>query len=113
MNDFGLSDSELFPLLDETGAANLRRLREHPHGPRYNWRTGERLDAAGLANVRAYAESVRSSRTPWNVGALPPWVTPFVQTCRRDVPFYRERETWSDSDFASLPITRRADIRRS
>jgi phenylacetate-CoA ligase len=113
MNDFGLSDADLFPLLDETGAANLRRLREHPYAPRYNWRTGERLDAAGLANVRAYAQKVRSSRTPWQAGALPPWVMPFVQQCRRDVPFYRGRETWSDEDFTSLPLTRRDHIRRT
>ena len=112
MNDFGLSDDELFPLLDEAGAANLRRLREHPHAPRYNWRTGERVTSAGLANVRTYAERVASQRTPWEAGRLPPWVMPFVATCRRDVPFYRARETWSDDDFHALPLTRRDDIRR-
>src|SRR5688500_10613983 len=112
VNDFGLGDQELFPLLDEASAANLRRLREHPHAPRYNWRTGERVTSAGLANVRTYAERVASQRTPWEAGRLPPWVMPFVATCRRDVPFYRARETWSDDDFHALPLTRRDDIRR-
>jgi phenylacetate-CoA ligase len=112
MNDFGLTDAQMFPLLDETGRENLRALREHPHGPRYNWRTGERLTADGLGRVREYAKRINAPRERWRAGELPPWVTPFVDRCRREVPFYRERREWSE-DFASIPLTRRPDIRRA
>jgi phenylacetate-CoA ligase len=112
MNDFGLTDAELFPLLDKTSRENLRRLREHPHAPRYNWRTGERLTTDGLANVRAYAQRVKAERPVWRAGELPPWVMPFVERCRREVPFYREQKLWAENDLLSIPLTRREDIRR-
>jgi len=112
VNDFGLSDHELFPLLDETGSQMLRRLREHPHAPRYNWRTGERLDAAGLQRVRDYATAFRRERRPWQPGHPPIWVEPFARQCGREVPFYRSRGVADFSDFSEIPLTRRDDIRR-
>lgn len=91
IGDFGLTDSELFPLLDEAGAGMLRRLREHPHAPRYNWNTGERLDAAALARVREFAAQLETAQCSWAPGKLPDWLPEFVRHCRADVPFYRSR----------------------
>ena len=107
--DFGLSDAELFPLLDDAGREMLRGLREHPHAPRYNWRNGERLDAAGLKRVREFAARVPQ---PWSAEQVPSSLLEFFRSCRRDVPFYRQRADWPD-DFHALPITRRSDIRRA
>jgi phenylacetate-CoA ligase len=123
MRDFGLSEAELFPRLDAAGARLLRRLREHPHAPRWNWRTGERLTDEGLLAVRAFADRVRAAG-PVPAGALPPWVLPFVRTAERDVPFYRDRARAGGGlgatgeggvaaavAFAALPLVRRGDLR--
>jgi phenylacetate-CoA ligase len=101
-----LSDDRLFPLMTDASRRLLKRLREHPHAPRYNWRTGERLTAAGLANVGAYAEKVQSDRKGWRFGELPPWLVEFIRACRRDVPFHRQRGDWCDDFFALPPIDR-------
>ena len=109
MRDFGLSDEQLFPLLDEAGRETLRKLREHPHAPRYNWRTGERLDQAGLARVRAFADELGRPRV--SEGRMPDWVPDFVRRCRDEVPYYRHLEQWSDR-FEDLPVLRREAIRK-
>lgn len=89
----------------------LRRLRQHPHGPRFNYPCGERLTATGLAQVREYARALKNGRTGWRQREVPGWLNTFVERCRRDVPFYRDRIDWSD-DFFSLPTTTRDDLRR-
>jgi len=106
-----LSDDRLFPLLDEDGRRLLRRLREHPHAPRYNYRTGERLNQASLASVRAYAQQLSTERRGWQFGQLPPWLPPFLARCRREVPFYRGLPEWPE-DFFALPRLTRQQIRR-
>jgi phenylacetate-CoA ligase len=105
-----VTDQDLFPLLSDAGRRVLRRLREHPAAPRYNYRTGERLTAAGLAAVRAYAGRLGTGRVGWRPGGLPPWLPPFVAFCRREVPFHRRRD-WPD-DFFALPTTEREHLRR-
>ena len=104
MRDFGLSDAERFPLLDAGGRAMLDRLRQHPHAPRYNWQTGERLDAAGLSDVEAFAALAADEPATWKVGDEPPWVADFRRDCRDRVPFYRGRDP--------LAVTTRDDVRR-
>jgi phenylacetate-CoA ligase len=106
-----LTERERFPLLTAAGRDMLRRLRQHPHGPRFNYPCGERLDAAGLANVRDYAAALATRRTGWRFGETPGWLKEFVRYCRDEVPFYRARADWPD-DFFSLPSTTRTDIRR-
>ena len=110
MRDFGLDDRELFPMLDEQGVRMLRWFREHPHAPRYNWRTGERLDAAALERIHGFDRRVKLGPQPWNRGELPEWVGPFVERCRAHVPFYRHRKT--AADFFSLPVVRRDEFRK-
>src|SRR5262245_49517582 len=109
--DAAPTDEQRFPLLNPTGRRMLRRLREHPHRPRYNFQTGDRLTEDALARVRAYAARLRTDRVGWRPGGLPPWVPPFVAFCRREVPFYRRQLDWPD-EFAGLPTTNREDLRR-
>jgi phenylacetate-CoA ligase len=106
MHDEPLTDAERFPLLTDRGRAMLRRLRQHPHAPKWTWRCGDRLDAAGLANVREFAEQQASVRRGWANGETPDWVPEFIANCRRDVPFYRG---WSGDP---LPTCDRDDLRR-
>jgi phenylacetate-CoA ligase len=105
-----LADDLLFPLMTDASRRLLKRLREHPHAPRYNWRTGERLTADGLENVLAYARRQQMERAGWRFGQVPAWLPAFVQMCRRDVPFHRQRADWSD-DFFSLPRIDRESLR--
>lgn len=107
MRDFGLDDHQLFPLLDAQGDAMLRRLRQHPHAPIYNWRTGERLTQAGLERIHDYARLVASPRD-----ARQEWLWPFIRRCRAEVPFYRDREDWPAQEILEeLPLTRADHIR--
>lgn len=107
MLDAPLTEVERFPLLTEHGSAMLRKLRQHPHAPRWTYQCGERLDAGGLNDVRQFAARQRSDRRGWKLGETPPWLAEFVERCRRDVPFYRK--TLTDSH---LPTCNRDDLRR-
>lgn len=105
-----LDDHALFPLLTDGARATLKRLREHPHAPIYNWRTGERLNEAALARVRAYGQQLKTAERGWRPGEPPPWVIDFAQFCRREVPYHRRRPDWSDN-FSQLPPMTREVIR--
>jgi phenylacetate-CoA ligase len=107
-----LDDDTLFPLQTDATRATLKRLREHPHAPIYNWRTGERLTAVGLENVREYARRLNAGPRGHRPGELPPWLVEFVRYCRREVPFHRTRADWTDDFFALPPMTRETIRRR-
>jgi phenylacetate-CoA ligase len=107
MLDPPVTESERFPLLTDRSRAMLRRLQQHPHAPRWSWQCGERLNAAGLADVRAFAARQRSEPRAWKPSDPPAWVPEFIERCRREVPFYRDRLT-----DATLPTCNRDDLRR-
>ena len=106
-----LTQNERFPLLNEAGEAMLRRIAQHPHAPRFNYSCGERLNEAGLQNVLQYAEKQRTERTGWSEGETPDWLVQWIEMCRSDVPFYRDRFDGA-VDFFELPTTTRQDLRR-
>jgi len=106
------ADADRFPLLTDAGRRRLARLREHPSAPHWRHRCGERLTAAGLASVRAYAEEVGSKRPSWRSGEVAAWVPEFIERCREEVPFYRDRLP-AGADFFALPTTCRDDLRRN
>lgn len=91
MLDTPLTEADRFPLLTEQSRAMLRRLQQHAHAPRWTYQCGERLDAAGLADVQAFAQRQRTERRGWKFEQPPAWVPDFIEQCRRDVPFYRDR----------------------
>ena len=41
--------------------------------------------------MQAFAECQKSQRRGWKFGQTPAWVADFVERCRREVPFYRDR----------------------
>ncbi len=104
-----LADAQLFPLLDEAGGRMLRRLRHHPHAPRYNHQIGERLSAQGLANIHAFARDFLERPVRWNSQHPPASQPDFVTRIRHEVPFYR-RAAYA-ADFSALPILHRDDLR--
>ncbi len=104
-------DQNRFPLLTEAGRRLLRELEENSHAPRFTHPGCDRLTADGLRRVRAFEAELQSAPVGWQPGALPTWLSEFVDMCFRDVPFYR-RYGSPPADFFSIPTTRRADLAR-
>ncbi|MEW6364096.1 MAG: capsule biosynthesis protein CapK [Acidobacteriota bacterium] len=102
-------DSERFPNISENGRRILRKLREHPHAPRFTASSGNRLTAEGLRRVRAFEAELNVSPIGWEPGRTPPWLEPFVEMCFRDVPFYR-RYGARPAQFADVPTPDRGDL---
>ena len=112
-----LTDDERFPLMDEVGRAMLKRLRENPAAPKYNYHCGEKLSAVGLEKVRTVATTIKDAPTRWRSGGYPEWLAEYTEFCHREIPFYRERlgENAFDgnmSEFHRIPLLLRDDIRK-
>ncbi len=107
MFDAPLTESERFPLLTERSRAMLRRLQQHANAPRWTYQCGDRLDGKGLADVQCFAERQQTQRRGWKPGETPAWVAEFIDRCRSDVPFYRQR-----LGDGNLPTCDREDLRR-
>jgi len=104
-------DVERFPLIDDAGWRNFLRLREHPHAPRFNHYTGNKLTANGLRQVRDYAAQLAAEPPRWLPNELPPWLPPFVHRCYADVPVYR-RNGPAPARFSDIPPCARPDLSR-
>ncbi len=128
MSDDGpLTDDQRFPLLDDQGRALLKSLREHPHGPAWNFPCGDRLTAERLARVVDYERAPESEPRseagpelpPWRSERIasggptgPPWVVELARRCLAEVPFYRARGG-DPERFESIPPCSRADLVRA
>ncbi len=106
-----LTDAERFPLITDEGRKLLRRLREHPHAPRYTAVCGNRLTAEYLRRVHEYEAELNSAPKGWPQDGLPTWLPGFAEMRFRDVPFYR-RYGAQPADFHDIPTTSRADLSR-
>lgn len=106
-----VSDEERFPLLTDAGRALLKRLREHPHAPRYTAECGNRLTAEYLRRVRAFEAEMRSTPVGWAPGSYPDWLDGFVEMCFREAPFYR-RYGDRPAHFTDIPTFDRSDLSR-
>lgn len=80
----------------------LRRLREHPHAPRYNHACGDRLDEAARERLRAY-------RTKLAEGPRTGWVPELIERVYRTVPRYR-RSGPAPADLRDVPTIGRHDL---
>ena len=84
-----LTDDERFPLLSDLSF--LKELRQDSCGPRYNFRSGDRLTAESLAKVQNYRESLQT-KTFWRAGETPAWLPAWLDWCRSTVPAYKKYE---------------------
>jgi phenylacetate-CoA ligase len=105
----GLEDQQRFPAVSPDGLRFLESLRQHPHAPRYNLRTGDRLTNDAVARLRAYEERQHSSRIDWSWGAPPGWLDEWIERCLRVVPVYRAHGTAADA-IEDIPTVCRADL---
>ncbi|MBI3243521.1 MAG: capsule biosynthesis protein CapK [Chloroflexi bacterium] len=111
MADLPFTDAERFPLITNDGRRLLKRLREHPHAPRYTAVCGNRLTVEYLRRVHEYEAELNSAPKGWPPGGFPAWLPGFVEMCFRDVPFYR-RYDGQPANFHDIPATSRADLSR-
>ncbi|MBU1108759.1 MAG: AMP-binding protein [Candidatus Riflebacteria bacterium] len=85
-----LTDDERFPLLSDLSF--LKELRQDSCGPRYNFRSGDRLTTECLAKVQHYNEGLKA-KAFWRPGEIPSWLPAWLDWCRSTVPAYRNYAT--------------------
>ncbi|PKV75270.1 AMP-binding protein [Pontibacter ramchanderi] len=101
----GLNDEERFPLLSDLSF--LQQLRQDAHAPRYNFRSGDRLESTHLEKVKQYAHTISHANTFWEAGEQPAWLEEYINWCIATVPFYENRP----GSFAEQPTISRSDLR--
>jgi phenylacetate-CoA ligase len=100
------------PLLTPQGEEMLRRLREHPHAPRFNYTTGDRLHPEDLDDMGQFRQQLHGERRPGSLEP-PPGIVQRIAALRERVPFLRSRipagidlmQQWT-----SLPTSSRQDL---
>ena len=107
--DAPITDADRYPTLSEHGRAMLRHMREHPSAPIYRNESGNRLTRDDVDRVQAYEREVAEATVGWRPGEEPEWLDALVETCFRDVPFYR-RLGDRPARFTDLPTISRADL---
>lgn len=106
------SDAERFPLLSDPGRAMLKRLREHPHAPRYTMECGNRVTADDLVHLQAFEQFLRETPLDWAEGALPGWLDGFLDHAYAQVPAYRRRGP-RPARFEDIVTLDRGDLSRA
>jgi phenylacetate-CoA ligase len=100
------------PLLTPEGDRMIRRLREHPDAPRFNYETGDRLHPGDLGGIAAFRETLRAGRSA-RMREMPGEILERIRHARTVVPFLRRRIPAGadlERDWDSLPTTSRADV---
>jgi phenylacetate-CoA ligase len=105
----GLDDRERFPAVSDDGLRFLDRLRQHPHAPRYNLRTGDRLTTDAVARVKAYEERQHRTEPRWTYQDPPDWLADWIDRCLTLVPVYRSRGA-KGSRLEDISTVSRADL---
>ena len=101
-----LTDAERFPLLEDLSFLNV--LKQDALAPKFNFKSGDRLDGMQLSRVKLYKKKYYDKKIFWNEGQTPSWLMDYVNWCRTTVPFYQNR----DGDLNSFPTISREDIRK-
>ncbi len=106
-----LTESELFPRLNEDGRRLLRQLREHPAAPRYTHQIGDRLTPEAFQRVREFQADLETGTAirGWSPRTPPDWWASYLAFAYRDVPFYRRRGA-PPAQLADAPTTNRKDL---
>ncbi|QFY89415.1 AMP-binding protein [Magnetovirga frankeli] len=100
------------PLLDEAGWRMFCRLHQHPLAPRWNYRVGDRLQAADLPALHAYRRQIAEERPRWQPGP-PDWLLAWIERLRPQVPLWRQRLPAGFAlrrDWTQIPTSCREDI---
>lgn len=77
------------PLMTPAGLEMVRRLREHPHAPRFNYAAGDRLRGEDVPAVERYREVLHADRGPRTAGPPPPALLSQIAGWRERVPLYQ------------------------
>lgn len=101
-----LTDQERFPLLDDLSFLNT--LRQDAFAPKFNFKSGDRLNEAQLSKVHSHKEKYYDKKVFWEEGQTPIWLDNYLKWCLKTVPFYQNKE----KDFDSFPTISREDIRK-
>ncbi|KAF2506936.1 AMP-binding protein [Flavobacterium zhairuonense] len=101
-----LTDKERFPLLDDLSFLN--ELRQDAFAPKFNFKSGDRLNAEQLLRVKAYQKNYYENKVFWNEGQTPIWLADYFKWSIETVPFYQNK----GNDFDVFPTTSREDIRK-
>lgn len=101
-----LTDAERFPLLDDLSFLNA--LRQDACAPKFNFKSGDRLDAVRLSKVNSYQQKYFDKKVFWNEGKTPIWLADYVAWCLKTVPFYQNK----GNNFDTFPTISREDIRK-
>ncbi len=92
-------DTDRLPNLSERAAHRLKRFVQHRDAPRFTGRSGHRLTATDVHQLNLDKVAYQEDR---------PWVTAFLDRCRRQVPHYREYP-WHQP-VSTFPCTSRKDL---
>ncbi|MEO8773501.1 MAG: AMP-binding protein [Gelidibacter sp.] len=102
-----LTDAERFPLLDDLSFLNA--LRQDAFAPKFNFKSGDRLNAAQLLKVKAHKAEHCDKKSFWTDGQQPIWLADYLKWCRETVPFYQNNNINNTTDF---PTISREDVRK-
>ncbi len=103
---------ERAPLMTPEGERMLRRLREHPDAPRFNYATGDRLHPVDLPEMELLRRRLHTDRAARTL-APPPHILHWLAGLRDRVPFLREHIPPGldlERDWAALPTTSRRQL---
>lgn len=100
------------PLMTPAGEAMVRRMKEHPDAPRFNYATGDRLWPEDLPHIEAFRQSLHEARGVRGM-APPGRLVEHLEDLRAKVPYLRRlipagcdlSRAWSE-----LPTTSRVDL---
>lgn len=101
-----LTDAERFPLLDDL--SYLNELKQDKYAPKFNFKSGDRLDATKLLKVKNYKKENVDKKAFWTEKQTPIWLDDYLKWCQKTVPFYKNKP----DTFGTFPTTCRDDIRK-
>lgn len=110
-------DSERLPGLSTHAHHRLQWLAEHPNAPLFRNRSGHRLTSADQLILHTLEQQELKPGQQAHNGnmhnAPPDWLSEFIQTCARVVPYYRQYLPTSLPDmnaFRNIPTMDRSDL---
>ncbi|MFU8806088.1 MAG: hypothetical protein ACNA8W_19910 [Bradymonadaceae bacterium] len=111
-NEIPLRRREQNPLITSEGHALLRRIEQHQHAPKWNFKVGDRLQAGDLGEVEAYRARVFGD-VPELTASPSAYILSNIETQRETSFFIRERLPQGMSlevDWAHVPTMNREDL---